>query len=227
MLDSLHAKRGRKTVTMFQMHGRFAPLVLVALAPLALAACGSSASPPVVEMKPAGPPQFAELMPVAMAPAPPPPPPAAAAMAPPPMPAGPLYGGHLASYTREADAIRGWNNTVRQHSSIGTLKRHLVTADTPKGRMLRLIAGDFASVDEANRFCTWAKQQSLYCAVMQLSPDGMMASPLPPPARPARATRAPAAAPTMAPAAPMMAPAAPPMPAPGAPPAMAPAAPRG
>lgn len=199
----------------------FASLVLPALALLSLAACSSS-NPETAK----GPPQFAELMPAAMAPPPPPPPPPEPVMASPPPPSGPMYGGHLASYSREADAIRGWNNTVRQHSSIGTLKRHLVSADTPKGRMLRLIAGDFPSIDEANRFCTWAKQQNLYCAVMQLSSDGMSASPLPPPARPARAAR-PAPAPMASPAAPMPAPAAPPAAAPSAPPATAPAAPRG
>lgn len=155
---------------------------------LAVGACSSASEPK-------GPPQFAELMPVAMMPAPPPPPPPppapAMAPAPPPPPAmtGPMYGGHLASYSREAEAMRGWNNIVRQHSSIGTLKRHLVPAETPKGRMLRLIAGDFATLDEAQRFCTWAKQQTLYCAVMQLGADGMTATPLPAPARPARAMR--------------------------------------
>jgi len=197
---------------MVRTRWRFTPLVL-----LALGACSSGSAP---EMK--GPPQFAELMPVAMMPPPPPPPPPEPPpMAAPPPPSGPMYGGHLASYSREADAIRGWNNTVRQHSSIGTLKRHLIPADTPKGKMLRLIAGDFPTLDEANRFCIWAKQQNLYCAVMQLSADGMMASPLPPPARPARARAAPMAAP------PMAAPATPPMTAPAAPPTAAPTAPRG
>jgi hypothetical protein len=202
---------------MVQLRG-LAPLVLLALAPLALSGCASSGS----DTKASGPPQFAELMPVAMAPPPPPPPPAAPPQAAAPaMPAGSMYGGHLASYSREADAIRGWNSIVRQHSSIGTLKRHLIGADTPKGRMVRVVAGDFPTLEEVNRFCTWAKQQNLYCAVMQFSADGMMASPLPPPARPARTTRAPAPAPMMAPAAPMVAPATPPM----APPATAPATP--
>jgi hypothetical protein len=118
------------------------------------------------------------------------------------MPAGPLYGGHLASYAREGDAMRGWNGIVRQHSSIGTLKRYLVPADTPKGKMLRLIAGDFTTLDEAQRFCTWAKQQNLYCAVMELGADGMTAKPLPPAARPARPSR-----PTPAPARPASPPA--------------------
>lgn len=118
-------------------------------------------------------------------------------MAPPP-PTGPLYGGHLASYSREADAMRGWNNIVRQHSSIGTLKRYLVAADTPKGKMMRLIAGDFTTLDEAQRFCVWAKQQKLYCAVMRLAADGMSATPLPAPARAPRPARAPAPAPAPA-----------------------------
>jgi hypothetical protein len=85
--------------------------------------------------------------------------------------------------------------------------------------MLRLVAGDFPSLDEANRFCSWAKQQNLYCAVMQLGSDGMSASPLPPPARAPRAARtAPAMAPMPAPSAAPMAPApAAPMPAPTAP----------
>lgn len=213
---------------MSHTHARFAPQILLAVATLALAACGSSSS----DTRPAGPPQFAELMPVSMAPPPPPPPPPEPApmAAPPPPPAGPTYGGHLASYSREADAIRGWNSILRQHSSIGTLKRHLVTADTPKGRMIRVIAGDFPSLDEVNRFCSWAKQQNLYCAVMQLSPDRMTASPLPLPARAARTPRTPAAMAPAAPAAPMMAPApmapAAPMAAPAAPaPAAAPATP--
>lgn len=167
-------------------------------AALVLWLAGCSSQPEMAK----GPPQFAELMPVAMAPAPPPPPPPPVAeptMAPPPA-MGPVYGGHLASYTREADAIRGWNNIVRQNSSIGTLKRYLISATTPKGRMLRLIAGDFTTLDEAQRFCTWARQQRLYCAVMELAADRMAAKPLPAPARPAQPAR-PAPA-TPAPAAP-------------------------
>jgi hypothetical protein len=101
-----------------------------------------------------------------------------------------VFGGHLASYTREADALRGWNIIVGQQSSIGSLKRHLVPADTPKGKMIRLIAGDFKTADEASRFCSWAKQQSLYCAVMQLSPNDMSATPAASGA-PARLTRSP------------------------------------
>jgi len=137
-----------------------------------------------------GPPQFAELMPAAMAPPPPPPPPAPEAMMAPAPAMGPMYGGHLASYSREPDATRGWNQIVRQHSSIGTLKRYLIPADTSKGRMLRLIAGDFPTLDEAQRFCAWAKQQRLYCAVMELGADGRSAKPLPAPRRPARSTPA-------------------------------------
>src|SRR4051812_758270 len=123
-----------------------------------------------------GPPQFAELMPAPMmqAAAPPPAPvsteptqPMAA-----PAPTGPMFGGHLASYTKEADAVRGWNVIVRQQSSIGSLKRHIVQAETPRGPMVRLIAGDFTTADEATRFCTWAKQQGLYCTVMQIAPGG-------------------------------------------------------
>ena len=97
-----------------------------------------------------------------------------------------MFGGHLASYTKEDDAVRGWSIIVRQQSSIGSLKRHLVAAQTPKGKMIRLIAGDFPTAEEAARFCTWAKQQNLYCAVMQLSPDAMSATPAAAPARPAR-----------------------------------------
>jgi len=93
--------------------------------------------------------------------------------APPPPPTGPMFGGHLASYTREQDALRGWNVIVQAQSSIGSLKRHLVPADTPRGKMIRLIAGDFSTADEANRFCAWAKQQNLYCAVMQLGANDM------------------------------------------------------
>lgn len=151
--------------------------VVLTLLPLGLvlAACAS---------EPAGPPQFAELVPVGMmqaavppAPAPPPPPveskPADA------RPAGPVYGGHLASYFREADARRGWNIIVRQQSSIGSLKEHIVPIKTAKGPMVRLIAGDFPNREEAARFCTWAHTQKLYCAVMALGPHDQTATPVP------------------------------------------------
>ena len=145
-----------------------------------------------------GPPQFAELPPVGMLqaamppPAPPPPPapveakPAAAA------PAGPVYGGHLASYFRAADAHRGWNIIVRQDSSIGSLKPHIVPIKTPKGPMVRLIAGDFQTREEAQRFCTWAHGRHLYCAVMALGPDDQTATFAPAPKRPPKAPRKPA-----------------------------------
>jgi hypothetical protein len=144
----------------------------------------------------AGPPQFAELMPVQMmqAAVPPPAPVAMASvqpMAAPPPPAGPMFGGHLASYTREQDAQRGWNVIVQSQSSIGSLKRHLVPADTPKGRMIRLIAGDFTSAEEAGRFCAWAKKQSLYCAVMQLGANDISAMAMPAATTSSRSARAP------------------------------------
>lgn len=139
-----------------------------------------------------GPPQFAELVPVAMMQAalPPAPPPVESAKVEPMVPAGPKFGGHLASYYREADALKGWNIIVHQQSSIGSLSRHIVPIQTPKGPMVRLIAGDFPNADEATRFCTWARQQHLYCAVMALGPDGATAMPAPmAPARPARRPR--------------------------------------
>ncbi len=152
-----------------------------------LGACGSS--------RDAGPPQFAELVPVAMMQAalPPSPPPAPApveATKAEPMPAGPKFGGHLASYYRDADALRGWNIIVRQQSSIGSLTRHIVPIQTPKGPMVRLIAGDFPNSEEATRFCTWAHQQRLYCQVMQLGADDKAATAVPAiPRRPVRKPR--------------------------------------
>jgi cell division septation protein DedD len=145
-------------------------LVLLSLGAL-LAACGSES--------PAGPPQFAELVPVEMMqaalPPPAPPPPVEAK---PVAPTGPVYGGHLASYFREADARRGWNIIVRQQSSIGSLKEHIVPIKTAKGPMVRLIAGDFPTKDEAERFCTWAHGQHLYCAVMVLGPNDASSTPV-------------------------------------------------
>lgn len=137
-----------------------------------LAACGSETP---------GPPQFAELVPVemmqaALPPPQPPSPPVETKPAAPPPPAGPVYGGHLASYFRAEDARRGWNIIVRQQSSIGSLKPHIVPIKTPKGPMVRLIAGDFPSREEAERFCTWAHQQHLYCAVMVFGPNDQTAS---------------------------------------------------
>jgi hypothetical protein len=138
-----------------------------------LAACGSD--------KPAGPPQFAELVPVEMMqaalPPPAPPTPVEAKTSEQP-PAGPVYGGHLASYFRDADARRGWNIIVRQQSSIGSLKEHVVPIKTAKGPMVRLIAGDFPSREEAERFCTWAHGEHLYCAVMVLGPNDASSTPV-------------------------------------------------
>ena len=162
----------------------------VAAVALTLAACGARAP-----TGPTSPPQFAELMPTAMmAPAAAPP---APAIAPPPAPTGPMYGGHLASYFKEADAIRGWNTIVAAQSIIASLTRHITPLKTDRGAMVRLIAGDFPSQDEAARFCTWAKQQRLYCVVMTV--DGQV----PPP--PARATPAAARQRATAPAASSMA----------------------
>ncbi len=131
-----------------------------------------------------GPPQFAELVPSAMMQAalPPvtvPPPGAVDSTKVEPMAKGPAYGGHLASYFHEAEALRGWTTIVRQQSSIGSLTRHIVPVQTAKGPMVRLIAGDFPNADEATRFCTWAHQQHLYCAVMALGPGDQGAKPVP------------------------------------------------
>lgn len=139
--------------------------------------------------------QFAELLPTGML---------QAAMMPPASvmtepakpvamaPTGPVYGGHLASYFREADALRGWNIIVGQQSSIGSLKRHIVPIQTAKGPMVRLIAGDFANNEEATRFCTWARQQRLYCAVMTLGADDKISTPVPASTARPRAPRRPA-----------------------------------
>ncbi len=192
---------------------------------LTLAACGQfNWFPPQPE---AGPPQFAELMPVTMVqPMAPPPAMTPAPAAPAPVATGPAFGGHLASYSKEADAVRGWNEIIRRQGSIGTLKRYLIPVSTQRGQVVRLIAGDFASAEEAGRFCTWAKQQALYCAVMQIDPDGKMAGPPAAPAATPRAVRQPRQpnAVTAPPTTGMPAPMAPPMTAPMAP-AMPPPAP--
>jgi hypothetical protein len=142
-----------------------------------------------------GPPQFAELVPSAMMQAAlppvtvPPPGPVDSSKAEPMATGG--YGGHLASYFHEAEAVRGWTTIVHQQSSIGSLRRHIVPVQTPKGPMVRLIAGDFPNADEATRFCTWARQQHLYCAVMAVGPGDQGAKPVPAaaPRTPRRARR--------------------------------------
>jgi hypothetical protein len=140
-----------------------------------------------------GPPQFAELVPSAMMqaalPQVPPPTPVESTKVEPTSSGG--FGGHLASYYREADALKGWNIIVHQQSSIGSLTRHIVPVQTPKGPMVRLIAGDFPDAAEATRFCTWAHQQHLYCAVMALGPGDSAAKPVPAaaPKAPRRARR--------------------------------------
>ncbi|MBY0432132.1 MAG: SPOR domain-containing protein [Rhodospirillales bacterium] len=106
--------------------------------------------------------------PVSMQPVPPavplqPPPPAAltapapvaAAVAPPASPSGMRYGAQLASYRQKVEAQKGWEEAkARFPDLLGPLQPVLVPVDLgAKGHWLRLYAGPFQAIGEAETLC--------------------------------------------------------------------------
>lgn len=79
-----------------------------------------------------------------------------------------LYGVHLASYRRVADARAGWSKLQRENpDELGLLEPRVKEITIPeKGKFIRLIGGGFASEDKAKALCKRLKQKGVYCSVM-------------------------------------------------------------
>jgi len=163
--------------------------------------------------------------------APPPPPPTMMQSAPPPQQMAPMQvapapsaapapamtaalAGHLASYKSAESAQAGWQQLVRRQPALQTLKPYFVPVTINGQPWVRVLAGDFPNADEVNRFCNWARAQSLYCVPM---PVNAAAQANPPRAAAPAAARQRQPRGTPQPAAPAVAPAPAPMTAPAAP----------
>jgi hypothetical protein len=78
------------------------------------------------------------------------------------------YGAHLASYTRESDAQRGWQVLQRSlGGQIANLQPRMMAVDIKGRAMIRLFATGFDSVDQARQLCDQLKGRQ-YCQVMPL-----------------------------------------------------------
>jgi len=78
-----------------------------------------------------------------------------------------LFGVHLASYRRTAEARDGWRKLQRENpDELGLLEPRLVTVTLPgKGVFLRLIGGGFSSEGKAEALCASLKTRGLFCKV--------------------------------------------------------------
>ncbi len=77
-----------------------------------------------------------------------------------------LFGVHLASYRKTAEAITGWKNLQRDNPNLLGLLEPRVEKVTIEGRgeFFRLIAGGFSSQAKAIDLCFTLKKKKLYCA---------------------------------------------------------------
>ena len=78
-----------------------------------------------------------------------------------------LFGVHLASYRRAADARTGWAKLQRDYpDELGLLEPRIRAISIPgKGDFLRLIGGGFSSREKAAALCASLKDKGFYCAV--------------------------------------------------------------
>ncbi len=78
-----------------------------------------------------------------------------------------LFGVHLASYRKIAEAREGWRKLQRENpDELGLLEPRIEKVRLPeKGVFLRLIGGGFSSGEKAAALCASLKQKGLYCSV--------------------------------------------------------------
>jgi len=78
------------------------------------------------------------------------------------------YGAHLASYSKESDAQRGWQVLQRSlGGQLGNLQPRMMSVDVKGRPMIRLFATGFESVDQARQLCESLRARQ-YCQVMPL-----------------------------------------------------------
>lgn len=76
---------------------------------------------------------------------------------------------HVASYSRLADAMRGWAKLRLQYKERFARLEPRTSETQVLGRTYtRLLAAGFENDDEARRFCDWAKSIKLYCVLLPL-----------------------------------------------------------
>ena len=78
-----------------------------------------------------------------------------------------LFGVHLASYRKTAEAREGWRQLQRENpDELGLLEPRIerVLLDD-KGVFLRLIGGGFSSQEKASALCASLQQRGLFCSV--------------------------------------------------------------
>ncbi|CAN0348661.1 unnamed protein product, partial [Phaeothamnion confervicola] len=80
-----------------------------------------------------------------------------------------MLAGHLASYRTAESAQTGWQQLMRRQPALQTLKPYFLPATVNGQPWVRLLAGDFPNAEEVNRFCNWARAQSLYCVPMTIA----------------------------------------------------------
>ncbi|GJL95480.1 MAG: hypothetical protein DHS20C05_18850 [Hyphococcus sp.] len=84
-----------------------------------------------------------------------------------------LFGVHLASYRKPADATEGWGKLQRENpDELGLLEPRIEEITVPeKGNFLRLIGGGFSSEEKAAALCASLQQKGLYCSVTGFNGD--------------------------------------------------------
>jgi hypothetical protein len=77
-----------------------------------------------------------------------------------------LYGVHLASYTKSADAAKGWRKLQRENpDQLGLLEPRVVSVTVDGRKFVRLIGGGFSSEEKATQLCESLKTRGVFCTV--------------------------------------------------------------
>jgi len=78
-----------------------------------------------------------------------------------------LFGVHLASYRKSAEAREGWRQLQRENpDELGLLEPRIESVQLQgKGVFLRLIGGGFSSEEKASALCASLQQKGLFCSV--------------------------------------------------------------
>jgi hypothetical protein len=94
---------------------------------------------------------------------------------PPPKPVKPKpeFSAHVASYKTLADAQAAWPRLVQQFPALKDQPRHYAEIDLggQRGKVVRLLLGEFAASAEATEYCHRLRAAGLYCAPHDLPPS--------------------------------------------------------
>ncbi|MEM8773074.1 MAG: SPOR domain-containing protein [Pseudomonadota bacterium] len=89
-----------------------------------------------------------------------------------------LFGVHLASYRKPAEAREGWRKLQRENpDELGLLEPRLDAIELPeRGLFLRLIGGGLSSQDKALELCANLKAKGLFCSVSEFEGERLSLS---------------------------------------------------